>query len=212
MSATNSQPHPFDLQTANYLGTVQIHYTPTTFNAAVKRYIRYIKKRFKWFKRGIWALVLLDLGLVFPLWSNFSHGFKLTEISSLTLVFTLSCLCSMLLLITRRIKDFKSKTAQVTFTKPVRYELYSEGIVFYESHQQGILRWRDFYGIHYEEDYLWLFLHPPKSFSREATKEFCDIFIPASAIKAQSELDTFFRERLYSPLDYLNLPTFRARS
>ncbi len=49
-----------------------------------------------------------------------------------------------------------------------------------------------FYSIEYEEDYLWLFLHLPKSFPREATKAFCDIFIPTSAIKAQPELDTFF--------------------
>ncbi|WFW64381.1 hypothetical protein NFJ77_19995 [Escherichia coli] len=192
----------FDQQTAHYLGTVQIHYAPTTFNAAVKHYTCYIKKRFKWFKRGIWAAGLLAILPMILQWLNPSHDFKLNGISWLILLFTLAFLWSMFLLISRRINDFKSKTKQVTFTNPVRYELYSEGIVFYESHQQGILRWGDFYGIHYEEDYLWLFLHLPKSFSREATKEFSDIFIPANAIKAQPELDTFFRETRQS-LDYM---------
>ncbi|WP_240726810.1 hypothetical protein [Escherichia sp. E4742] len=192
----------FDQQTAHYLGTVQIHYTPTTFNAAVKHYTCYIKKRFKWFKWGIGAAGLLAILPMIPQWLNPSHDFKINGISALILVFTLAFLWSMFLLISRRINDFKSKTKQVTFTNPVRYELYSEGIVFYESHQQGILRWGDFYGIHYEEDYLWLFLHLPKSFSREATKEFSDIFIPANAIKAQPELDTFFRETRQS-LDYM---------
>ncbi len=195
----------FDPQTAHYLGTVQIHYTPTTFNAAVKHYTCYIKKRFKWLKRGIGAAGLLAILSMIPQWLNPSPHFTLNGISGLILLFTLAFLLSMFQLISRRINDFKSKTKQVTFTKPVRYELYSEGIVFYEYHQQGILRWRDFYGIHYEKDYLWLFLHLPKSFSREATKEFCDIFIPASAIKAQPELDTFFRETRYS-LDYMFAP------
>lgn len=210
MSATNSQPHPFDLQTTNYLGTVQIHYTQNTFDAAVKRYTRYIKKRFKWFKRAIGGAGLLAMLPLIPQWLNPYPHFTLNRISGLILLFTLAFLLSMFQLISRRINDFKSKTEQVTFTEPVRYELYSEGIVFYESHQQGILRWGDFYGIHYEEDYLWLFLHSPKSFSREVTKEFSDIFIPASAINAHPELDAFFRERLYLP-DYLNLPNFRSR-
>lgn len=201
----------FDAQTAHHLGTVQIHYTQTTFDAAVKHYTRYIKKRFKWFKRGIWAAGLLAILPIIPQWLNYSPDFKLNRISWLILLLTLVFLWSMFLSISRRINDFKSKTKQVTFTEPVCYEFYNEGIVFYESHQQGILRWGDFYGIHYEEDYLWLFLHLPKSFSREATKAFSDIFIPASAIKAHPELDTFFRERLYSPLDYLNLSTFRSR-
>lgn len=205
MSVTNSQPHRFDLQTANYLGTVQIHHTPTTFNAAVKHYTCYIKKRFKWCKRGIGAAGLLVILLVIPQWLNPSSDFKLNGVSKFILLLMLLLSWLMILLISRRINDFKSKTKQVTFTKPVRYEFYSEGIVFYESHQQGILRWGDFYGIHYEKDYLWLFLHLPKSFSREATKEFCDIFIPASAIKAQPELDTFFRETRHS-LDYMFAP------
>ncbi|MCZ8550399.1 hypothetical protein PS040_01675 [Escherichia albertii] len=190
----------FDPQTTRYLGTVQIHYTQTTYNAAVKRYVRYIKERFKW-----WALGLSAILLIFPLWLNPSHDLKFTGVSRLVLIFTLVCLWSMFLLISRRINDFKSKTKQVTFTKPVCYEFYLEGIVFYESHQQGILRWEDFYGIDYEEDYLWLLLHLPKSFSGETTKEFCDIFIPSSTIKVQPELDAFFRETRHS-LDYLFAP------
>ncbi|EEC5263201.1 hypothetical protein HB691_000056 [Salmonella enterica subsp. enterica] len=196
---------PFGLKPVmtQYLGTVQIHYTQTTFNAAVKHYTCYIKKRFKGFKWGIGAAGLLAILPVIPQWLNPSPDFKLNGISWLILLFTLAFLLSMFLLISRRINDFKSKTKQVTFTIPVRYEFYHEGIVFYESHQQGILCWGDFYGIHYEEDYLWLFLHLPKSFSREGTKEFSDIFIPVSAIKAQPELDTFFHETRYS-LDYLS--------
>lgn len=115
----------FDPQTTRYLGTVQIHYTQTTYNAAVKRYVRYIKERFKW-----WALGLSAILLILPLWLNPSHDLKFTGVSRLVLIFTLVCLWSMFLLISRRINDFKSKTKQVTFTKPVRYEFYLEGIVF----------------------------------------------------------------------------------
>ena len=201
----NSPPCPFDPQTAHYLGTVQIHYTQTAFNAAVKHYTCYIKKRFKGFKWGIRTAGLLAILPMIPQWLKPSHDFKLNAISTLILLLMLPLLLSMFLLISRRINDFKSKTKQVTFTKPVRYAFYFEGIVFYESHQQGILRWEDFYGIDYEEDYLWLFLHLPKSCPREVTNEFCDIFIPASAIKAQPELDTFFRETRYS-LDHLFVP------
>lgn len=197
----------FDPETANYLGVVQIQYTREIFNAAVKHYSRYIKDRFKWFARFILASIVLDVLLLLSQCFNFSHAGKLPGILLLTLSFSLS----MFILITRRIKDFKQKTASIAFAEPVRYVFYKEGIVFYESHQQGALRWDDFYHIGYEDDYLWFLLHSPKHFSGEATKAFSDIFIPASAIKEHPELDAFFRERLYSPLDYLNLPTFRAR-
>ncbi len=50
--------------------------------------------------------------------------------------------------------------------------------------------------------------HPTKgavAINPRFTKEFCDIFIPSSAIKAQPELDAFFRETRHS-LDYLFAP------
>lgn len=126
----NSPPCPFDPQTAHYLGTVQIHYSPTTFNAAVKHYTCYIKKRFKGFKWGIGTAGLLAILPMIPQWLKPSHDFKLNAISTLILLLMLPLLLSMFLLISRRINDFKSKTKQVTFTKPVRYAFYFEGIVF----------------------------------------------------------------------------------
>lgn len=199
------QQQSFGPETAHYLGTVQIQYTPSTYNTAVNRYYRYIKNRFKWCNRIIFVVIFLEVLLFIPQWLNSYHEVKLTGINVLTLLVTLSYLWVMFLLIVRRIKDFKQKTAHVAFTESAKYAFYKEGIVFYESHQQGILRWDDFYHIDYQEDYLWLFLHLPKSFSREETKELSDIFIPASVIKAQPELDRFFRETLHS-MDYLSAP------
>lgn len=201
----------FDPETASYLGVVQVQYTRELFNTAVKHYSRYIKERCKWFARFILASIVLDVLLLLLQWFNLSYTSKLSGISRLIFLLTLSFSLSMFILITRRIKDFKQKTASITFAEPAWYVFYKEGIVFYESHQQGELCWDDFYDICYEDDYLWLLLHSSKNFSGEATKAFSDIFIPANAINAHPELDTFFRERLYSPLDYLNLPNFRSR-
>ncbi len=106
----------FDPQTTRYLGTVQIHYTQTTYNAAVKCYVRYIKERFKW-----WALGLSAILLILPLWLNPSHDLKFTGVSRLVLIFTLVCLWSMFLLISRRINDFKF-TQQGQVTVRVRYD------------------------------------------------------------------------------------------
>ncbi|HHD6435239.1 TPA: hypothetical protein ACNTCD_000107 [Escherichia coli] len=174
----NSPPCPFDPQTAHYLGTVQIHYTQTAFNAAVKHYTCYIKKRFKGFKWGIRSAGLLAILPMIPQWLKPSHDFKLNAISTLILLLMLPLLLSMFLLISRRINDFKSKTKQVTFTKPVRYAFYFEGIVFYESHQQGILRWEDFYSIEYEEDYLWLFCIYRRVFPEKRRKRFAIFSFP----------------------------------
>ncbi len=192
MCVTREHKPRFDLLTAHKLGAVDVRYSPESFDQTVKCYHRYLKKRFKWFRRILWTgATLVGLGMLIQWQTDLLAGTFRWAVIPLIVIFASAMAIS--IVIRRRLTIFKRKSAAVTFGEPARYVFYQEGIAFCESYQQGTLRWNDFYDIGYEKDFLWLLLHSP-DYGGESTREYADIIIPASVVNADPALEAFFRE------------------